>query len=71
MGSIAMNRFELTTALVLIGSIGVSVWSGSSFGEASKGLSGTAVHQLSGSTQMDRLQLAPSHDHGFVFAPRP
>jgi hypothetical protein len=26
-GSIAVNRFDFTTALVLIGSIGMSVWS--------------------------------------------
>jgi hypothetical protein len=64
-----MNRFELTTALVLIGAIGV--WSTSSFSQVSKEPSRTTVHQSGDRTQMDRLPVAPSHDHGFVFAPQP
>ena len=63
-----MKWLKLNTALVLIGAIGV--WSSSSLGQASAGNSGISVHHSAGAL-MDRLPVAPFHDHGFVFAPQP
>ena len=70
-----MNGSRFLTALVLIGVVGVSIWSVSTWSNASRGdalniLAGVPGQQSMDRTQLDGLPVAAPHDHGFVFPPQ-
>lgn len=75
-----MNRIGLIVGVALIGSAAVAVWSTSRIGDGLQASAadeassvsapaGLAMHHLQSGTQIERLLVAPNHDHGFVFAP--
>jgi hypothetical protein len=76
-----MTQSKLMIGLALIGAAAAAVWSVSADGDGSKAsaagqasiaaaTTGMSVHQTHDTVQLDGLPVAPSHDHGFVFAPQ-
>jgi hypothetical protein len=76
-----MTQSRLMIGLALVGAAAATVWSVSTNGDGSKASAAgeaasiaapptaMSVHQTHGQAQLGVLPIAPSHDHGFVFAP--